>query len=372
VKVFAIPTRISWVAGVGFLIGVAYALRILVPAGGNPSIFIALGEDSPRLTMYAQSLLGPVVVRGALGHDGRFFFPQANDPLYLEPERHAVLLDRPVYRGQRMLYPLLAGGLGLLPSKVVVWSMLGINLVALGLGAAVAGRLAVLWGASPWLGLAVPLNLGLLSELDIGGAGVLAMLLALGGVYALSTPRSGATLAGRGTMLASVLFTLAALSREVTLLFATGVVVVLFLRHRRIIWQLLALPALAVGAWRLYLLVRLADLPSGGADNELGAPLVGIWEAFGYWLEDPIDLAIGVVLLTVLTAFALRAVRSRNLLAWGALPTVALALILSVYVWREPYDIARAIAPVLTAYPFLLFLSGAKRTTELSDEHAFG
>lgn len=356
--------RIWPVAAIGLVIGVVYVLRVLIPAQWDPSIFLALGEDSPRQTAYAEGRLGSVVVRDAFGHDGKFFFVQANDPLYLEPERHAAFLDRPVYRAQRMLFPALSGGLGLFPPGVVVWAMLGMNLVALVAATAVAGKLAIVWGASPWLGLAVPLNLGLLSEIDIGGAGVLAMLMALGGVLALCSPR--------GTVAATVLFTFAALSREVTLLFAAGIVAVLFLIKRRLIWQLLAFPALAVGAWRLYLVVRLADLPSGGADRELGAPLVGIWEAFGYWLEDPIDLAIGVVLLTVLIAFALRAVRSRNLLAWGALPTVALALILSVYVWREPYDIARAITPVLTAYPFLLFLVSTKRATELSDEHAFG
>ena len=356
--------RIWPVAALGLAIGLVYILRVLVPAGWNPSIFLALGEDSPRQTGYAQSRLGSVVVRDAFGHDGKFFFIQANDPLYLEPEVHAAFLDRPVYRGQRMLFPALSGGLGLFPSGVVVWAMLGVNLAALVAATAVAAKLAIAWAASPWLGLAVPLNLGLLSEIDIGGAGVVAMLMALGGVLALSSPR--------GTAPASLLFTLAALSREVTLLFAAGVVAVLFLSKRRIIWQLLVFPAVAVGAWRLYLLVRLADLPSGGADRELGAPLIGIWEAFGYWREDPIDLAIGVVMLTVLVAFALRAFKGRNLLAWGALPTVALALILSVYVWREPYDIARAIAPVLTAYPFLLFLAASKRTSETPDEHAFG
>jgi hypothetical protein len=32
-----------------------------------------------------------------------------------------------------------------------------------------------------------------------------------------------------------------------------------------------------------------------------------------------------------------------------------LSLFLSVLVWLEPYDIARAIAPVFLAYPLLLF-----------------
>jgi hypothetical protein len=361
--------RIWPVAAIGFVIGVAYVLRILIPAGWNPSIFLALGADKPRQTAYAQEQLGAVVVREAFGHDGKFFFIQANDPLYLDPDLHAAYLDRPLYTGQRMLYPLLAGGLGLFPPWLVVWSMLGVNLAALVGATAVTAKLATTWQASPWLGLAAPLNFGLLSELEIGGAGVMAMLLAFSAVLALG---GGMSTHKTDLKAATLLFSLAALAREVTLLFAAGVVALVWLRERRVVWPLFVLPTLAAGAWRVYLVVRLSALPSGGADRELGAPLVGIWEALGYWQEDPIDLAIGVVMLTVLVAFALRAVRSRNLLAWGALPTVALALILSVYVWREPYDIARAITPVLTAYPFLLFLASSKRTTELSDEHAFG
>lgn len=345
------------VAGVGFLVGITYALRVLIPAGGNPSIFLALGQDSPRQTEYASNLLGPVVVRDALGHDGKFFFAQANDPLYLEPGVHAAYVDRPVYRGQRMLFPLLAGGFGLFPPRVVVWAMLGLNLLALVVATGLGAGLAQLWGASHWVGLAVPLNLGLLSELDIGGAGVLAMLMLLGAVLALDRQVPGRPLT---LTVATVLLCLAALSREVALLFAAGVVVVLWLRGRRIHWPLLVFPVLAVGGWRLYLLTRLAGLEPGDPSRELGPPFMGLWEAFGYWSTEPIDLAIALVLVAVLVMFAIRAVRSRNLLAWGALPTVALATILSVYVWREPYDLARAVTPVLIAYPFLLFLPVVK------------
>ncbi|HEX5671871.1 MAG TPA: hypothetical protein VFY46_04020, partial [Acidimicrobiia bacterium] len=150
-------TRLWPVTASGLAIGLIYILRVLIPAEGNPSIFLALGEESPRQTAYAQSRLGSVVVRDAFGHDGKFFFVQANDPFHLEPDANAAFLDRPVYRGQRMLYPALAGGLGLFPPGLVVWSMLGVNLAALVAATAVAGKLAAGWGASPWLGLAVPL-----------------------------------------------------------------------------------------------------------------------------------------------------------------------------------------------------------------------
>ena len=51
------------------------------------------------------------------------------------------------------------------------------------------------------------------------------------------------------------------------------------------------------------------------------------------------------------------ALRSRLPLAWGALPFIALAIVLSVEVLRDPFNLSRALAPVFTAAPFLLVLA---------------
>src|SRR5918996_1092055 len=114
----------SVVGVVGLAIAVFLALRVLVPNEMDPTIFVAFGEDSQTQTNYARSLLGEITTRRDLGHDGKFFFAQANDPWYLSPEQHAVVLDRPIYRAQRMLFPMVAGGFGLFPPGAVVWAML--------------------------------------------------------------------------------------------------------------------------------------------------------------------------------------------------------------------------------------------------------
>jgi hypothetical protein len=332
---------------VGLAIAAGFALRVLAPHGLNPTIFLALGEDSHVQTSYARDLLGDVVTRPDLGHDGRFFFPQANDPWYLDPQMHAAVLDRPVYRGQRMLFPMLAGGFGLFPPHAVAWAMLITNVVAFGLGTLLAARLAQTWGASPWLGLAIPLNIGLIFELDIGGAGVLAYVLCVAAVCSLSRGREWPA----ATLLAG-----AALSREVMLLFAAGLLVVYWLREHRFQWRLLALPLIAIGIWHIYLRIQLEGVVGAGGGREAFAPpFVGMWQAFMLWAEEPADLFLGVTMLAVVVVFTLRAFRSRQPLAWGALPFVALATTLSVYVWREPVDLFRALAPVFTAYAFILF-----------------
>lgn len=339
----------SWLVGtLGLAIGVVIALRVLIPSGMDPTIFLTLGEDSPVQISYARDLLGDVATRPDFGHDGKFFFAQANDPWYLAPEENAAVLDRPTYRGQRMLYPMIAGGFGLFPPDVVVWSLLITNMLALGAGAFLAGRLSEGWGARPWMGLAVPLNIGLLFELYIDGAGIVAYACCLGALYALEARR---------TLLASVLFAAAALSREVMVVFAVGVFVLWWIDRREMPWRLVVTPFLVMAVWYVYLHVRLAGVSGvGGGPEAFSLPFVGFSQAIRSWISDPADLLYNLPLLAVIVAFVPLALRRRLPIAWGALPFVGLATVLSVDVWREPFDLTRVLAPVFTAAPFLFLV----------------
>ena len=366
----------AWIVGiVGLLIGTVFVLRILIPNGMDPTTFLTLGDDAPVQTEYARRLLGDVATRPNFGHDSKFFFAQANDPLYLQPERHAVVLDRPFYRGHRMLFPMIAGGFGLFPPGVIVWSMLVTNLLAMGVGALLAARLAIRWGASPWLGLAVPLNIGLILELEIDGAGVVAYACCVGAVYALVTDRAWA---------AALLFAGATLAREwrdrILECVREGVDIIdhgdasdaecldAMLEHRTFLWRIVSVPLLAMAAWHVYLRFRLAGVSGVGQRLEnFAAPFVGIWQAFRLWAKDPGDLFTGMAILVILVVFTVLAIRSRSPIAWGALPFVGLATVLSVHTWRYPLDIARALAPVFTAAAFLLVVSERDELDEPDD-----
>lgn len=339
----------AWlVAAIGTVIGVAFVLRLLIPGGMEPTMFLGLGDERPIQLAYAERSLGSVDTRPGAGHDGKFFFAQANDPWYLEPSLHAAVLDRPLYRGQRMLYPVLAGGFGLFPPEVVVWALLVVNLVAIGVGTFAGARLAAAWALSPWLGLAVALNPGMIFELAIDGSGVVAFTCCVLGTYALA----------RGDRsLAALAFTGAALGREVMLAFPAGVLVLMWLRERQAPWRIVAVPSVALVAWNLYLRVRLIDVPgAGGAPDVVDLPFVGAVRAFDAWLTEPEDLILNVAILAIVVAFTVLALRSRVTLAWGALPFVPLAAVLGVSVWAEPFDLTRALLPVFTAAPFLLAL----------------
>ncbi len=340
------------VAALGLGVGVVLALRLLVPAAGNPSVFLALGEESTVQTDYARRLLGDVVTRDLQGHDGKFFFIQATDPLLLDPDHHAVFLDRPRYRSQRMLFPLLAGGLGLLPVGLIPWMMAAVTVLSFGVGTWFTAEIARREGGSPWLGLAFALNLGLISELFVGGAGVLALALALGGTLAVMEDRTG---------WAAAAFAGASLTREAMILFVLGVAV-LYWRRRGLRPALgVVAPGLAgVGLWWVYVAVRLGHLAAVPSIQEIDLrfPFAGLVDAWAVWRTGPVDLVFGLVLVAILVLFALRALRRPGYLAAGSLGYVALAAVLAGQVWGHYFDISRALAPVLTAYVVSVFTPG--------------
>ena len=75
-----------------------------------------------------------------------------------------------------------------------------------------------------------------------------------------------------------------------------------------------------------------------------------------------------MAILAAIALFVPLALRSRYPIAWGALPFVALTIVLSVGVWREPVDLSRALAQGLTALPFLALVS-SRRHASLSENH---
>jgi len=338
-----------WLVGLlGLAIGVALALRVMLPLGMDPTAFVAFGDQSPIQTPYGRRLLGDVTTRPGGGHDGQSFFIQANDPWYLDPQDNAALLDRPIYRAQRMLFPMIAGGFGSFPPSVVVWAMLIINLLALSIGAFLAAKLAVAWGVPTWLGLGVPLNVGLLFELDIGGSGILAYVCCLAALVALLRDR---------VSLAAAFFAAGALSRETMIAFAAGIFLLWWLDRRGALWPIVVTPLAAIAAWDIYIWFRLDGIPGvGGGTGAFAPPLVGLLDAFGSWLDEPLDLVVSFVFVAAVVAFVPLALKSKLAIAWGALPFAMLAIVLSANVWREPFNSSRAFAPIFTALPFLMLV----------------
>lgn len=345
---------------VGGVVAAGYVALVMSNAGWNPTSLLAQGIDSKAQLEYAERELGGVVVtRPDLGHDGRFFFVLANDPFLLHPSIHATFLDQPAYRAQRILYPMLAGGFGSLPPGGVVWGLVSVNLLMVAVGSYATAGVATALGASRWVGLAFAVSPGTIAEIDINGGGVVALALGMLGLLAIIRGAAG---------LGTLALTSAVLARETMILFAVGLFVWWWREQGSVRLSLLIAPVLAAIAWRTYAGLRLSGIETNGMAlegvirNFEAVPLLGAIEASTRWLDDPAKLIWTLCLVAIILLFARRAWSSRSAIAWSSWPFAGLCLFLSAFVWTEPYDIARAVAPVFVAYPLLLF---AKRKSEL-------
>jgi hypothetical protein len=334
------------VAGIALAGVLTVVVLGLAAAEWDPTVFVGFGEDATATTDYGEAILGQVDLRPSQGHDGKYFFVQANDPLLLDPVGNAEILDLPVYRSQRMLYPLLAGGFGLVPGPMVAWSLLAVNLVAVFVGSLATAELSTHLGGSHWWGLAFAANVGLLYAVTSDVSDVLAAALGMWAVLFVHRQR---------LLPAVVLFAAAGLTREVMLICAVGAALWLWFERRRTAAVAMAvIPTAALGAWTLYVAYRLgADQTSAGA---IGLPFAGLVEAFGGWLDEPTVLAAGVCVIVLLLLFTIRWASTRTALGWTFAGFVPLAAVMSERVWREVFDFSRALAPVLTAAVLLIFV----------------
>jgi hypothetical protein len=263
-----------------------------------------------------------------------------------------------------MLYPAIAGGFGVMPPNAVVWTLVGVNILAVGIGSAATAMVAMSMGVSRWVGLAFALNPGVLAEVDIDGAGVVALALAMAGVLFLMRDQ---------TVLASFAFTGAILARETMVIFVIGALFGNWLQNGRFRVLPLIVGSASAVAWRLYVSNRLAELQLetlGGfpASALTLQPFAGPAAAMPFWLASPAKLGFILALVMMMLMFFWRAVMSRTIVAWASMPFLVLATFSTVLVWREPFDLARAVAPVFTAYPLLLF---ASRRKSVAKEHVF-
>jgi len=356
-------SSLALLALTALILGVLAAIRLLAVSGWDTTAFAAFGEDATEITAYAEERLGREVwTRDLQGHDGKFFFVQAHDPWITEPDVNAAILDRPIYRSQRMFYPALAGGAGLFSSEVIVWSLVITNVLGLTIGSWAVGSIAAKHGASPWWGLAFVLNVGLLSELYIDGAGILAFALVCLGALALEEKRP---------LLASVAFLAAALTREVMLVFVASIAVLWLVRRKVIPWRI-ALPAgVAVAMWGLYVRFQLSAFTDVAQVREITLiPFSGLIEAVTSGLGDPADYLLMVLALALMVVVPVRAWKSDVYLTWGAVGFTILAPFLTVYVWQKSFDISRALAPLVTAFLIEFALARGRRREEMALERA--
>lgn len=258
------------VAAVVFVLYAAFAFQLYRNRQHDISRFVVAGHSFTDPASTGRCL--SVDLQSA-GYDGQFFYRLAVNPFSTAPRVAGVRFDYPVYRHQRLLYPLLASALSLGRPCAVIWVLVLLNIAAvvtIGVLATVLVRdagVGFLWGVVPALAPVFLLSVAR----DLAEPVMLAFL--LGGFLAILRDRWSTGV---------VLLTLATLTKETALVgIAAAFLTVMWrsLRDRRLVRLALALlvPPAVFLAWK-NLLFFLWETPSGGWANVFAPPLRG-WAA---------------------------------------------------------------------------------------------
>ena len=258
----------------GFFAAVMAGL-LLSAFHGNTTGFFRMGDCRPPAPALAHREV--YVFPNQAGYDGQYYLALALDPALHDPGTFQTL-DYPRYRYRRILFPVMGYVLGLGQPALIPYTLPLLNIAAaIGLVWLVA-RWLQMGGSSGWGGLLVLGILGVWEVLALTTTDLVSSTLVIATLYALRREYPVA---------AAAALALAALTREVMLLY-WGVLLVALLAARNwralrwLIWA--GLPALV---WNCYVLYHLPASENGNVVQILfGTP-------GGGWLEKIQQLTTG-------------------------------------------------------------------------------
>ncbi len=331
-----------------------YVGFVILSNKGNPITLVTLG------TQFSQQTTADKAVTE--GYDGQFNYYIARDP-----NTAAQFLDVPAYRFQRILFPALGRLISLGQADLIPWAFLLINLVALALGTALLENLLVQFRVSRWYALTYGLTLGIFGSVRLSLSEPLAYALVLAGI----------TLArNRQWLWAAIIFALAALAKETTLVFAGAYVLYLFTQRD---WKngllLGIISVLPFAIWQLILFKTLGSLGVGSGGAQATSfemiPLMGI---IRIWTDTPAEARAKILLILAPTLLifviaptiwalwvSIKDIRRHK---WSAeicllLINAALMLFVPFSTYREPIGILRFIVGLQIAV--ILYAAQNKR-----------
>jgi hypothetical protein len=370
------------------LIPIACALIALASAGvGVAASLDKVAWDTTALVRMHASL--PIAklalrddpafrVRTTAGfYDGAFFYAIARDPL-ATGEAHRLMEQAPYYSKQVLneapyywghpAYGWLAwlASAGGHPS-LIPDALLAVGLLAMLIAGAAASVLAQAVGWSPWGGLVVALNPGLVFAVNHDTSEPLGAALLLLGLVAYMGGRRGWALG---------LFAALCFVKEPLVLIPLAIAAWEFWRTRRP--PLVAAAVAPALLWWLYVRIHLGAFPFGQGGQRLSAPFAGWWTALldaarQSWNGgiDTAQLGEAAVPLIIVVGLAIiiasiYALRLRTAVDPAFLAIAVLYACITSKGVQYPKDLIRELALVVTLLPFVL----ATRTTSAEPESA--
>ncbi len=361
-------TRVGWRIGLlSTLIGGLFALSILL---AHPDGIMAFSHIGTRF-----SLGIPKDAGGTTGYDGQFAYFIARDGAGAEP-----FMDGASLRYQRIFYPLLARALAFGQADLVPYTLVLINIIALGVGAGALAYILTWAGGNGYLALVYTLWLGNLFALRFNLHEILCFALALVAVIAYMHRRYIPTIG---------LLILATMTKEIGFLIAIGLALHAVFGRGKVRWAMLiaGAPLLTFLLWWGFMRLWFGTLPTQYPAAKLHLiPLQGMFDTLTATYEITgaartvnfillaLFLGIPTVLLGILWLMTIiKQVRSQplapvyrrfgmvmrseySLPLWLLLPCVGFVLTMPDVSWRDPAAAYRVAVPSVIGG--MIFMAG--------------
>lgn len=230
----------------------------------------------------------PETVLDIEGYDGQFNFYMARDF-----DDAAPCIDRPAYRYQRVLLPVLGALFSLGTTEIIPWIFLLVNATALVISTRLLEDLLADEGRKRWFALSYGLFFGVVIAVRLSTSEPLAYGLVIGAIWAFQR--------GYSTLWVALLLGLAGLAKETTGIMTAGLLLWLLLQKRyTAALQLVAIAGGLFIAWQLYLFNWLGEfgLGAGGA-KATGFEIIPFGGVFRIAIDGGllVFFVLGVVLL---------------------------------------------------------------------------
>ncbi|MFP5298087.1 MAG: hypothetical protein ACLGHL_03765 [Actinomycetota bacterium] len=344
-------------AAVAVVVSLIAAYYAMWGVGGSTSALVRVPRQEPLGQYVAERHEDWDFVEAATRYDGLYYYAIAIDPL-ATGETHA-LIDAPAYRYGHPGHGWLARVFALGSVDRLPFGLLLLGLVGMAVAAYASSRLAVMFGMSPWWGLAVAANPGLIYAVTVdtpetSGAAVMAL-----GLLAWFH---------RKHLLAAATFVLLCLIKEAFVFVPIGLGIWEVVRRRSDgplpprLTALAAGPA-ALAAWFLYLKSTLGQWSFTEGPENVAGPITGWLETLrlaarqGQGFEFQVG-AIGLPILVAVAVFLLigisKGFRLRSPLDAIFVLSAVLIFFLSWFALLYPKDLFRNISALVFLAPFVL------------------